>query len=170
MTNTSHIRTLPLVTFPIADNISFKNTIFIIIITIIDPYILHQPLKISFVFLLPPIANASGAKNVKTDVTTYLSPISNSNLIYWKIKINPTTITISHFAPEPILNILWSGMARLNSGGICKSSITLPVIPIAIVQICLDASSRNENANVRKNSDFGSSPSKPAPDIITFIL
>ncbi len=82
MTKTSHIRTLPLVTLSIADNISFKNTIFIIIITIIEPYILHQPRKISFVFLLPPIANASGAKKVKTDVTTYLSPISNNNLIY----------------------------------------------------------------------------------------
>ena len=84
------------------------------------------------------------------------------------MRIKPTTITISHFAPEPILNILWSGMARLNSGGICKSSITLPVIPIAILQICLDASNRNENTNVLQNMCFGSSLSKPAPDIITF--
>ena len=69
-TNTSHTSTPPDAMLAIADIMSFRNTIFIIIITSIDPYIRHQPLNISFVFLLPPIANASGAKKVSTDVMT----------------------------------------------------------------------------------------------------
>ena len=123
----------------------------------------------SLVFLLPPIENASGAKKVSTDVTTYLSPISNSSFIIWNISTKPTIMTISHFAPELIVNILSSGMVTSNTFGISSNVITLPVIPKAISHICRDASRRNPNTKVFRNICFGSSLSKPIPDIIDFM-
>ena len=63
----------------IAFIMSFKKMIFIMSIRFMEPYILHQPLKISFVFLLPPIAKASGAIKVRTQAITYLSPISKNS-------------------------------------------------------------------------------------------
>ena len=154
----------------IADIISFKNTMFIIIITSIDPYILHQPLKISFVLRLPPIANASGAKNVSTDVITYLSPISKRSFTICIISTTPTIMTSSHFAPAPSENILSFGVTTFIDDGSSSRSITVPVIVSPISQICLDASRRNENTKVLRNTIFGSSASKPAADIIAFSI
>ena len=67
--------------FNIAFIMSFKKMIFITSIRFIEPYILHQPLNMSPVFLLPPIANARGAIKVSTQVMTYLSPISKNSFI-----------------------------------------------------------------------------------------
>jgi len=85
------------------------------------------------------------------------------------MRINPTTITISHFTLELISNILWSGIEKSNADGICNNSITFPVIPIARLHICFDARSKNANTNVLQNICFGSSLSKPTPDIIAFV-
>ena len=65
----------------IAFIMSFKKMIFIMSIRFIEPYILHQPLNMSLVFLLPPIAKARGAINVRTQAMTYLSPISKNSFI-----------------------------------------------------------------------------------------
>ena len=135
----------------------------------IEPYILHQPLKISLVFLLPPIAKARGAKKVKTEVITYLSPISKRSLTICTIKTTPTIITSSHFAPEPNENILSSGVVTVIASGRSSRLITVPAIEEHISHISLDVNSKKENANVLKNKVFGSSASKPAPDIIIFI-
>jgi hypothetical protein len=67
--------------FIMADNMSFRHTILITIIKHILPNILDQPLKISNVLLLPPIANASGERITKSTVTTYRSPIWKKILI-----------------------------------------------------------------------------------------
>ena len=80
------------------------------------------------------------------------------------MRINPTTITISHFTLELISNILWSGIEKSNADGICNNSIT-----IARLHICFDARSKNANTNVLQNICFGSSLSKPTPDIIAFV-
>ena len=46
----------------------------------IDPYILHQPVKMSFVSLLPPMPNASGAQMVSTARMKYRSAIAAISL------------------------------------------------------------------------------------------
>ena len=61
-TKMSQIRILPSPACSIAEIISFRNAVLIIIITSILQYMRHQPLNISWVFLLPPKPNARGAK------------------------------------------------------------------------------------------------------------
>ena len=120
----------------------------------------------SLVFLLPPIANARGAKKVKTEVMTYLSPISKSSFTICTISTTPTMITSNHFAPEPKENILSSGVVTVIAFGSASISITVPVMDEPILQISLDARSRNAKTKVRRNNILGSSASNPAPDII----
>ena len=55
---------------PIADTSSFRNTTLKTIIRHMEAIILTQPLKISKVFLLPPIAKASGDRIVRTTIIT----------------------------------------------------------------------------------------------------
>ena len=64
--------------------------------------------------------------------------------------------------------MLSSGVVTAIDDGRSKSDITVPVIVEHNEHICRDASSRNANTNVRRNSIFGSSASNPAPDIIAF--
>ncbi len=66
---------------PIADTSSFKNTTLNIIIRHILASILTQPLKISSVFLLPPMEKARGDRTVRTTMITYRSPIWKNILI-----------------------------------------------------------------------------------------
>ena len=60
----------PVGTVLMAESSSLRNTTFISIMTHIEPYIRAQPLKMSSVFLLPPMPKASGAMMVKTASTT----------------------------------------------------------------------------------------------------
>ena len=77
-------------------------------------------------------------------------------------------ITSSHLAPLPSENILSSGVVTVIDPGSSNIFITVPVIDDPMLQICLEARSKNANTKVRRNSILGSSASKPAPDIITF--
>jgi hypothetical protein len=102
----------------IAESSSFRNTVLKIIITQAEANIRTQPLKISSVFLLPPIANASGARITSTASTTYRSAISKKNLITWNMRMSPIIITSSH---EPgIMKISSGGKPRLTAVGICS--------------------------------------------------
>lgn len=91
----------PLGTVLMVESSSFKKMTFISIITHMLPNILHHPLKISSVFLLPPIPKARGASTTKITVTTYRSPISKKNLITWKMRISPTIMASSQEESMP---------------------------------------------------------------------
>lgn len=77
----------------------------------IEPNIRTQPLKMSSVLLLPPMAKASGDKMVSTAVTTYRSPTSKNRRTTCHMTINPMMMTSSHDAPME--KVVSSGM------GIC---------------------------------------------------
>lgn len=91
----------PLGTVLMVERSSFRKMTFISIITHILPNILHHPLKISSVFLLPPMPKARGANTTKITVTTYRSPISKKNFITWKMRIGPTIMASSQEESMP---------------------------------------------------------------------
>ncbi len=78
---------------------SFRNMTLSTIIAHMEPNIRHQPLKISAVFLLPPMAKASGERITRSAVTTYRSAISKNSFTTCHIMTMPTIITKSHEAP-----------------------------------------------------------------------
>ncbi len=98
-TNIVHgIMARPVGTTDMAERINFKKTILNTIIRHMLANILTQPLKMSVVFLLPPIAKASGERMVNTETITYRSPISKKSLTIWTIRITPTMIARSQLA------------------------------------------------------------------------
>ena len=62
------------------DSSILTNTTFITISRHMEPYIRHQPEKISEVLRLPPTPKASGAVMVSTARMKYLSAISKNSL------------------------------------------------------------------------------------------
>ena len=88
----------PLGTVARTDKSILKKITWVVINTHILPNIRHQPLKMSEVLLLPPIANASGAVIVSTARITYRSAISSSSRNTLNITITPKRITSSHDA------------------------------------------------------------------------
>ena len=75
----------------------------------------------------------------------------------------------SHETPPASGNIDSVGAENLKLLGILKYATTVLVILEHISHICGDARRRNAKAKVRIKRSFGSSPSKPAPDIMLFI-
>ena len=69
------------------------------IIKHMEPNIRHQPLKISAVFLLPPVAKARGESSTSAAVTTYRSAISKKSLTICHIMTKFTMTTSSQEAP-----------------------------------------------------------------------
>ena len=67
-------------TLLIAEKITLRKKIFVTLTKHMLANILHQDLKMSSVDLLPPMANASGAKKTSMHTTTYRSPISKNSL------------------------------------------------------------------------------------------
>ena len=124
----------PFGTYPKAEINSFRNMTFITIITHMEPNIRHQPLKMSSVFLEPPIPRASGAKRTRIAVTTYRSATSKHSFTNCHITTNPTMMIRSQEAP--ILKLLSSGMVMVTLVGIWSISITWAEIPRPISQIC----------------------------------
>ncbi|WP_119311294.1 hypothetical protein [Oscillibacter sp. PEA192] len=106
----------PLGTYPKAEISSFRNMTFIIIITHMEPNIRHQPLKMSSVFLEPPIPKASGAIRTRMAVTTYRSATSKHSFTNCHITTRPTMIIKSQEAP--MLKLLSSGMVMVMLVGI----------------------------------------------------
>lgn len=81
-TKTVHGKTAaPEGTTDIADSTNLRKTTLKTIIRHILPNIRTQPLNISEVFLLPPIANAKGDRIVNIETITYRSPISKNSLM-----------------------------------------------------------------------------------------
>ena len=153
----------PVGTVERTDKSILKKITFVTISVHILPNILHQPLNISEVLLLPPMANASGAVMVSTARITYRSAISSRSRNTLNMMIMPKMITSSHAAPrEP--NTLASTSVTSMASGISSSSMIFAVIFRPISQICGLASSKKEKTKVRVNSSLGSSPSKPMPD------
>ena len=70
----------PVGTVESTDSSIFTKTTFSTIRRHIEPYILHQPVKMSFVSLLPPMPNASGAQMVSTARMKYRSAIAAISL------------------------------------------------------------------------------------------
>lgn len=66
-----------------------------------------------------------------------------------------------------MLKLLSSGIVMITLVGICSSVMTREEMLNPMSQICWLARSRNPNTNVRVNSSFGSSPSKPRPVAIS---
>ena len=138
------------------------NTTFITMSRHMEPYILHQLVKISDVLLLPLSPNAIGEVIVSMDRIKYRSAISINSLMDWNITTTPQMITSSHAAPSPA-NALSDSVVIATALGISIMRITTAVIFSAMSHICGLATSRNENTNVREKSSFGSSASKPSP-------
>ena len=130
-----------------------------------EPNIRHQPVKMSDVFRLPPMPKASGEVIVSTARMKYRSAISIMSLNVWNMTMMPQ-ITTSSQAPAIPANDASSANVIFTASGICRSSMTVEVIFSPSSQICGLATSRNEKANVRVNSSFGSSASKPSPAAI----
>ena len=84
---------------PMAEMSSFRNTTLSTIIKHMEPNIRHQPLKISAVFLLPPVAKARGESSTSAAVTTYRSVISKKSLTICHIITKFTMTTSSQEAP-----------------------------------------------------------------------
>ena len=154
---------------PIADTSSFKNTTLNIIIRHILASILTQPLKISSVFLLPPMAKASGDRIVRTTMITYRSPIWKNILIIWKIRTRPTTRHSSQLESPATSNIDSDASGIWIAEGIISISTTVCESPRPMAHTCREASSRNSMITERPISVRGSSPSKPMPEAIVFI-
>ena len=66
-----------------------------------EPYILHQPVKISEVFLLPPVAKARGALMVSIARIKYRSAISMISLKDLNMTTIPKTTISSHAPGSP---------------------------------------------------------------------
>ena len=105
----------PLGTYPKAEISSFRNMTFIIIITHMEPNIRHQPLKMSSVFLDPPMPKASGAMRTRIAVTTYRSATSKHSLTNCHITTMPTMMIRSQEAP--IVKLFSSGMVMVTLVG-----------------------------------------------------
>ena len=164
--STIHGRTSkPLGTVARTDSSILKKITFVTIKRHMLPNIRHQPVKISEVLLLPPMAKASGAVIVSMARMTYRSAISKRSLNTLNITIMPKIMTSSHAAPMAP-NTLSSTNVTLTASGIWSSSMIFDVILSPISQICGLASSKNAKTKVRAKSSFGSSPSKPSPTAI----
>ena len=127
-----------------------------------EPNIRHQPLKMSDVFRLPPMPKASGEVIVSTARMKYRSAISIMSLNVWNMTIMPQITTSSHDPVSPPKDAS-SANVIFTASGISRSAMTVEVIFNPNSQICGLATSRNEKANVRVKSSFGSSASKPRP-------
>ena len=88
----------PLGTVERTDRSILKKITLVTIKRHMEPYILHQPVKMSAVLLLPPMANASGAVMVSTARITYRSAISSRSLSVLNMIIIPNRIASSHDA------------------------------------------------------------------------
>ena len=146
---------------------SFRKMTFITIITHMEPNILHQPLKMSSVFLLPPMPKAKGDSKTRMAVTTYRSATSKHSFTNCHMMTNPTMIISSQEAPRS--KLFSSGMVIVTLEGTCRREITCAEIPRPISQICWLARSRKPNTNVLVNRSLGSSPSKPSPVAMLFV-
>ncbi|MCM1233579.1 MAG: hypothetical protein NC489_25975 [Ruminococcus flavefaciens] len=146
---------------------SFRKTTLSTIMAHIEPNIRHQPLKMSAVFLLPPIAKASGERITSSAVTTYRSAISKKSFTICHMITMPTMMTKSQEAP--ILKQLSSGRVTVTLEGIWSRSMIWPDMPRPISQICWLANRRKPKIKVLVNNNFGSSPSKPSPVAILFM-
>ena len=113
---------------------SLKKTTLIPIRIHIDPYIRHQPLKISEVLRLPPIANAKGAVIVRTARITYRSAISRSSRSTLNMIIRPHMMTSSQEAVSGP-KMLSSTSVTLTASGMFNAATTLDVISKIISQI-----------------------------------
>ena len=140
-----------------------KKTMFRAIRKHILPNIRHQPVKISDVLLLPPIAKASGAVMVSMASTMYRSATSSSRERTMNIVITSKMMTSIQDAPKTP-KMLPSTRWTLIASGISNSLITFVVMFKTVSQICGLASRRKPNTKVRAKSSLGSSPSKPSPD------
>ena len=167
-TNTNQISTPPDIICDMADIMSFRKTIFIII-TNMEPCILHQPLKILLVLRLPPIAKASGAKKVNTLVIIVPFTSLNQQFEHLKHQHHAANNDQPPFCPTPNENTLLSCVVTVMERVSTSISITVPAIPEQISQICRDESNKNENTEVRMYIIFGFSTSKPTPDITDLI-
>lgn len=83
-----------------AESKNFRKTTYITIIVHMEANIRHQPLKISAVFLLPPMEKASGARMTRTLVTTYRSAISKKSFTNCHMMIRPMMTANSQDAPR----------------------------------------------------------------------
>ncbi len=162
------ITSAPVGTTDIAESMNFRKTRLKITIRHILPNIRTQPLKISAVLLLPPMANASGDNTVRTARTTYLSPISKNSLIICTTSITPTMMASSQPASPGTWNVIFVSSGTCTVSGVSSSSITRFVMPKPMSQTWRENTRKNVITNVRANSDCGASPSKPSPDIIVF--
>ena len=155
----------PLGTVERTDSSILKKITFITISVHMLPNIRHQPLNISDVLLLPPVANASGAVIVSTARITYRSAISSKSRNTLNMMSRPKMITNSHAAPrEP--NTPSSTSVTSMASGISKTAMIFAVRLKPISQICGLASSKKAKTKVLVNSNFGSSPSNPRPTAI----
>ena len=102
-------------TYPSAEIRSFRKIMFMIIMRHIEANILHQPLKMSAVFLEPPSPKANGAIKTRMAVTTYRSATSKHSLTNCHIMTMPTMMIRSQDAP--ILKLLSSGMVMVTLVG-----------------------------------------------------
>ena len=81
--------------------------------------------------------------------------------------ISPQMMTSSQAAVR-LPKMLSSTKVTLIASGISSAAMIREVMSRPILQICGLAKRRNANINVRVNSSFGSSPSKPRPESILF--
>jgi len=144
----------------------FRKMTFRTIIRHIVAYIRTQPLKISAVFLLPPIAKAHGASIVSNPTRKYRSPTARNSFTSCPIRMKPTMMTSSHeaFSGKNAIR----GRLSETLSGIWSIVMTVFDIPSPMLHICLLASKRKPNTKVRAKSVLGSSPSKPSPEIMLF--
>lgn len=77
----------PLGTADSTDRSILRKITWLTINTHMEPYIRHQPVKISDVLLLPPTPKAKGATMVSTPRMTYRSATSTSSLNTWYMMI-----------------------------------------------------------------------------------
>jgi hypothetical protein len=152
--------------WPAAEMNIFIMTTLSTIIKHIVAYIRTQPLKISAVFRLPPVANAHGASIVSSPTRKYLSPIARNSFTSCHMSTKPRTMTSSHDAP--MAKTFSSGNDISTASGIMSKSISVDDNPSPMLHICLLASRQNPNTKVLANSSLGSSPSKPRPAIMLF--
>ena len=122
MPNTSTIQgstSRPLGTKASTDNSILRKITLVTMTRHMEPNILHQPVKMSDVFLLPPTPKAKGAHKVRTARMMYRSAISRMRLNTLNITMRPQITTRSHAAARPAKEAS-SAKVMLTASGISR--------------------------------------------------
>lgn len=155
----------PLGTAESTDKSILRKITWLTISTHMEPYIRHQPVKMSDVLLLPPTPKASGAAIVSTPRITYRSATSTSSLNTWNMMMI-LKIMINSQKTERLPKTLLSTRCTSTALGTSIACMSMEVISRQRSQIWGLARRRNEKTKERVNSSLGSSPSKPSPTTI----